>query len=208
MLNFKHYKSILCLDGDLPGADFFETDLPIVAADGAVNRLMQLNIRPSMVIGDLDSALPEHLKIIPSHYHYDQNFCDFEKALQYLERNQLLPAVIVGLSGGYLDHILNNVNHFLQSGCVFFAPPLYGFTVNEGSNKRLILPLNTKISLLGIPSAMVMTTGLKWNLYGDALAFPGKNSCFNRTLEREIKIQVHSGAILVLIYDEIASQNP
>lgn len=208
MLDLKNYKSILCLSGELPNADFFATDLPIIAADGATNHLMQLGITPRIVIGDLDSVLPEHLKIIPSYYHYDQNFCDFEKCLQYLEKNKMLPAVIVGLNGGYLDHVLNNVNHFLRAGCVLFAPPIYGFALNEGKDKQLTLPLNTKISLLGIPDATVTTKGLKWDLCDDQLTFPGKNSCFNRTQEREVEIQVHSGSALVLVYDEIASKKP
>lgn len=206
MLDLKNYKSILCLSGELPNANFFATDLPIIAADGAANHLMQLGITPKMVIGDLDSVSPEHLKIIPCHYHYDQNFCDFEKSLQYLEKNHLLPAVIVGLNGGYLDHVLNNVNHFLQTGCVLFALLICGFALNEGKNKQLTLSLNTKISLLGIPAATVTTKGLKWNLCNDQLTFPGKNSCFNRTQEHEIEIQVHSGAVLVLVYNEISSQ--
>lgn len=208
MLDLKDYKSILCLSGELPNADFFSTDLPIIAADGATNHLMQLGITPKIIIGDLDSVLPEYLKIIPSYYHHDQNFCDFEKSLQYLEKNKMLPAVIVGLSGGYLDHVLNNVNHFLLVGCILFAPPIYGFALNEGKDKQLTLPLNTKISLLGIPDAIVTTKGLKWNLCDDQLTFPGKNSCFNRTQECEIEIQVHSGAVLILVYDEITSKKP
>ena len=208
MLDIKNYKSILCLSGELPNADFFAADLPIIAADGAANYLMRLGITPKIVIGDLDSVLLEYLKIIPSHYHYDQNFCDFEKFLQYLDKNQMLPAVIVGLNGGYLDHVLNNVNHFLQAGCVLFAPPIYGFVLNEGKDKQLNLPLNTKISLFGIPDAIVTTKGFKWNLCDDQLIFPGRNSCFNHTQECEIEIQVHSGAVLVLVYDEITSKKP
>lgn len=207
MLDFKNYKSILCLNGDLPSADFFKTDLPIIAADGAANHLMQLGIIPQIVIGDLDSISPEYLKIIPSHYHHDQNFCDFEKSLQYLEENRLLPAMIVGVNGGYLDHVLNNINLFLNSKCVLFSPPLYGFALNEDENKSMILPLNTKISLLGIPSAIITTAGLKWNLYNDPLTFPGKSSCFNRTEKAEITLKIHSGALLVLIYMAAGSGN-
>jgi len=206
MLDLKNYKSILCLNGDLPNADFFKTDLPIIAADGAANHLMQLGITPQMVIGDLDSISQDYLKIIPSHYHYDQNLCDFEKSLQYLEENRLLPAMIVGINGGFLDHVLNNINLFLNSKCVLFSPPLYGFALNEKENKSLALPLDTKISLFGIPNAIITTTGLKWNLYNDLLSFPGKNSCFNRTQEAEITLKVHSGALLVLIYRVVGSE--
>lgn len=200
MLNLKHYRSILCLNGVLPRADFFATDLPIIAADGAANHLMQIGVTPKIVIGDLDSVLPEYLNSIPSYYHYDQNFCDFEKSLQYLEKQQLLPAIIVGVNGGYLDHVLNNVNLFLKTGCVLFAPPIYGFVFDAEQHSSLTCPLNTKISIFGIPSANITTTGLRWNLYHENLQFPGKTSCFNRTQEPEIRIDVHNGAALILVY--------
>lgn len=200
MLNLKNYRSILCLNGSLPSADFFMTDLPIIAADGATNHLMQMGVMPNIVIGDLDSVLPEYLNRIASHYHYDQNFCDFEKSVQYLEKEQLLPAIIVGINGGYLDHILNNVNLFLKTGCLLFSPPIWGFVFDSRENPSLTFPLNTKISLFGIPHANITTTGLRWNLCHDDLLFPGKTSCFNRTQEQEIRIDVHTGAVLILVY--------
>lgn len=208
MLNYQKYKSILCLSGELPGADFFAMDLPIIAADGATNQLMNLGITPQLVIGDLDSVLPEHLEKIPHHYHYDQNYCDFEKSLQHLQKMQLLPAIIVGVNGGFLDHILNNINHFLKADCVLYAPPIYGFAMQDKQIHKMELPFNTKISLLGIPSATITTKGLKWNLQQSNLTFPGVNSCFNRTAESAIEIEVHVGSLLILIYDEIASLKP
>lgn len=209
MLNFSNYKSVLCLSGELPNKDFFKSiRLPVIAADGAANQLMQMNITPEIVIGDLDSVLPEFLEMIPSHYHYDQNYCDFEKSLQYLEKMALLPTVIVGINGGYLDHVLNNINHFMQAGNVLYAPPLSAFILRAGEHKVLKLPINTKISLLGIPMAQITTQGLKWNLNNQALSFPGHNSCFNRTIHEAVEIKVSDGQSLILLYDEAASLKP
>lgn len=203
MLDFTQFKSILCLNGDLPSADFFNTHLPIIAADGAANTLMQMNIKPNIVIGDLDSVLPEYLQQIPSHYHYDQDFCDFEKSLQYLEANNLLPAIILGTNGGFLDHVLNNINIFIRSGCVLIAPPVCGFSVITPQTKRLVLPHDIKISLLGIPSATVSTTGLKWELDNATLAYPGNTSCFNRTVHENVTITLHDGHLLILVYADL-----
>ena len=41
----------------------------------------------------------------------DQNSSDFQKAMKYLESQNLLPTIILGISGGYIDHILNNINN-------------------------------------------------------------------------------------------------
>ncbi len=199
-VNFNDYCSILCLDGDLPPADFFQTKLPIIAADGAANKLMKMGIEPMMVIGDLDSIEPHYREQLKTHHHYDQNFCDFEKSLSYLEAHDLLPSVIVGVNGGSLDHILNNINIFMRSNNFLYAPPLSGHVLRAGQQKSFLLPLHSKISMMGIPSALVSSVGLKWEMKEMTLSFPGKNSCFNQSAQAEVDLQVHEGSALVLIY--------
>jgi len=195
----KLFKSILCLNGDLPPVDFFNNNLPIFAADGAANKLMQLGIMPELVIGDLDSVTAENLTKLNTHYHYDQNFCDFEKSLQYLTKQNLLPTIVVGINGGYLDHVLNNINCFVQTNSIFYAPPMVGFVLRQGEEKILTLPLNSKISLIGVPDAIVSTVGLQWELLNYHLSFIGKNSCFNRSVKDNVEIKVHYGNVLVMV---------
>jgi thiamine pyrophosphokinase len=106
------YKSILCLSGELPQKDFFQKmHVPVIAADGAANKLHALGITPHIVIGDLDSVDPS-LKLNSLHIQ-DQSRCDYEKSMEYLEQMGLLPTIILGSSGGDLDHILNNINIYL-----------------------------------------------------------------------------------------------
>lgn len=198
--NFSDYRSILCLDGQLPSIDYFSSTLPIIAADGAANTLMQMGITPQIVIGDLDSLDPVYRGQLPTHYHFDQNYCDFEKSLQYIQANDLLPCMIYGMNGGYLDHILNNVNIFMRASNVFYAPPLWGYAVRQTESKSLILPAHTKLSIMGIPQAVVSTSGLAWELTESHLTFPGRNSCFNRCMKENVEITVHEGSALVLVY--------
>jgi len=198
------YRSILCASGDLPDKSFFENmiakKLPVIAIDGAINYLLPNKIIPNLVIGDLDSAKPELLEGIDSLYVLDQNKSDLQKSLSYLETNNLLPSIIVGFSGGYIDHIINNINIFLNSSCIFYAPPIIGYNIQAGATKEFDLPYNTKISILGIPAASVSTAGLKWDLNNNRLSFPGNNSCFNRSANNVISIEVHQGNVLVLVY--------
>lgn len=201
MIDFSVFRSILCLNGTLPRKSFFNRhSLPIIAADGAANNLIEIGVNPSLVIGDLDSldsSLKDSLTVL---YHYDQNLCDFEKCLFYLEEHKLLPSIVVGMNGGYIDHILNNINLFLNTNNIFYAPPIIGFTMNEQEEKRIILPNDTKLSILGIPEAEVSSEGLRWDLRNFKLAFPGKTSCFNRSAQPEVYLNVHKGTILILIY--------
>jgi thiamine pyrophosphokinase len=173
------YKSILCLNSDLPNALFFKAPIPIIAADGAANQLAAIGIKPSVIIGDLDSiVITDHSdsKIIKID---DQNTTDFQKALSYIANNNLLPTLVLGVGGRLFDHVLNNINIIIQNNCTFYAPPIIGYTLTGPTVLNLDLTINTKISLFGIPQARVKTTGLKWELANQILQFPGVNSSLN-----------------------------
>lgn len=202
-LNLADYRSILCLNGELPASSFFrEMQLPIIATDGAANNLHVLGIHPELIIGDLDSVLPE---LLENHSHLrlpEQNSNDYQKALAYQKEKDLLPAIVVGVNGGYLDHILNNINIFLETNCLLYAPPITGLVLNAHTQFNCILPIQTKISLMGIPQAILSSKGLQWELNATHLSFPGTSSCFNRTQAAETYLEVHQGSVLVLIYEQ------
>lgn len=200
MFKLNQFKSILCLNGDLPLDFLNKFKLPIFAADGAANCLMKIDIKPELVIGDLDSVLPEYLNQLNSHYHLDQNYCDFEKSLQYLKNKDLLPTIVLGMNGGFIDHILNNVNCFMQSHAVFYAEPIFGFIMQQNTTQSLTLPLQSKISLIGMPNAVISSQGLQWELDRYSTTFPGKNSCFNCSIHQNVEVTIHSGNALILIY--------
>ena len=199
---YQNAKSILCLNGDLPTSCFFTEDKVIVATDGAADKLLKIGIEPSIIIGDLDSIErdnhPER-KII---YLPNQDQSDFQKALHYLAQNQLLPTIVFGIGGGFIDHILYNINIIAENECSFYSPPLIGYVLKEHAVSNLVLTPNTKISLLAMTKAKVRTLGLNWELNDETLQFPGNNSCFNRTVSENITIEVLEGKLLVMIYTE------
>lgn len=204
-INLKGYQSILCLNGQLPELSFFERiNLPVIAADGAANKLHDLGIIPQIIIGDLDSLRPSIRESHTILHLPDQNSSDFQKSLSYLRENSLLPSIIVGVNGGYLDHILNNINIFMETDSLLYAPPIIGYVLKENSQHQFTLPPHTKISLMGMPSTIMTSKGLKWDLEHLQLTFPGKTSCFNRTKDLIVSFDIHHGSVLVLIYLETA----
>lgn len=203
--DFKDYQSILCLNGLLPDSSFFVSlNLPVIAADGAANSLLESGIVPELIIGDLDSFKPSIGMKHRTLHLQDQNSNDFQKSLTYLKDKGLLPAIVVGINGGHLDHILNNINIFIETDCILYAPPIIGYVLKEQRKHQFLLPNNSKIPLMGIPFASLSSKGLKWELDKSNLSFPGNTSCFNRTKESRIELDIHIGTVLVLIYDEAA----
>ena len=198
------YQSFLCLNGDLPEASFFQyIDLPVIAADGAANNLSQKGVKLDLVIGDLDSATAEVQERYPCLKIVNQETSDLQKAFRYLKDNALLPTIVLGANGGYLDHILCNIALLAkESNSLIYDPPnTMGFFLNPGTY-RYKFPLKSKISLMGAPSALLTSSGLKWEMENYLLEWGENHSCFNRIISPEVILDVKEGRLLLLLYLE------
>lgn len=198
----KHIKSTLCLNGDLPKKDFFEQNKIIIATDGAADQLLKMNITPAVIIGDLDSVAHSAYPNSEILHIPDQDLSDFQKAMLYLKQKQLLPTIVCGVGGGFIDHILHNISVISENDCVFYAPPLIGHILSAPDTIQLQPAHNSKISLIAMGNARVNSFGLKWELTDARLEFPGSNSCFNRTVTKNVTIEMIEGKLLVLLYCE------
>ena len=199
-IDVSEYKSLLCLHGELPEAPILRSlRLPIISADGATNTLHKQGIVPDLVIGDLDSVGETLLSRVRYKRLIDQQYSDFQKALQYMGNNSLMPAIICGISGGYIDHVINNINIFMQSAnCIILTDDIIGYRLV--SNHTYKFPVGSKISIIGVPECEITTIGLKWELNNFKSSYPGNNSCFNRVTREPLQIIIHSGKALMLVY--------
>lgn len=200
-IRIENFKSVLCLDGTLPDISFFKLvdQLPIIAADGAANKLKGIDVNPSLIIGDLDSVDQNLTSVYPTLKVTDQNYSDYQKCMSYINREELGPTIVCGIAGGHIDHVINNIGIFMEgSGNVFIDDNIVGLKLTN--RHKFNFPFETKISIFGIPSCTITTKGLKWELEHQELNFPSTSSCFNRTVSPTIDIQVTSGAALMIVY--------
>ncbi|MDR1236130.1 MAG: thiamine diphosphokinase [Holosporaceae bacterium] len=195
------YKSVLCLDGNLEFDLLGKIKLPIVACDGAADTLVKNGIEPSVIIGDLDSVDDNLLKSRKFIRLNDQNSTDFEKALTYIEEESLSPALVFGVDGGYIDHILGNIAIF--SGTKFAAISKDIIFMSVDSSRSFDVEVNTKISIFGMPNCVIKSKGLRWELDNEELFLCGKSSSSNRAVSDRVELQVLSGKALVFIYTKM-----
>lgn len=200
-IRIENFKSVLCLEGTLPDISFFKLvdQLPIIAADGAANKLKGIDVNPSVIVGDLDSVDQNLTSVYPTLKVTDQNYSDYQKCMSYINREELGPTIVCGIAGGHIDHVINNIGIFMEgSGNVFIDDNIVGLKLTN--RHKFNFPFETKISIFGIPSCTITTKGLKWELEHQELNFPSTSSCFNRTVSPTIDIQVTSGAALMIVY--------
>ena len=199
LLNYAGYKSIICLDGELPPKHWFDkVGLPIISADGASNGLIDMGITPDITVGDLDSLRNEYKQKIKIYEDTNQQTTDYQKSYKYAKSNNLTPAIVCGLSGGNIDHVLNNINIFsLDTENIFISGDIIGCIA---STDEYDIPIGRKVSIIGIPECEISTIGLKWELKNYQMKFPGATSCSNRVISNPVKVKIHSGKALMMVY--------
>ena len=110
-MNEKKNVSVI-LNGEMPTDDTIINQITnsdyIIAVDGSVNKLFDLQIIPDVIIGDLDSLQNIKNKNIELVETLDQNKTDFRKTLEWCIEKNILNISIFGISGESEDHFLGN----------------------------------------------------------------------------------------------------
>lgn len=196
-----NFDAILALNGNLPEISFFESiNSTLIAADGAANNLLSINIIPDFIIGDLDSFDKNYklnkTKIIQID---DQDTNDFEKCLIWCSKNNKHKILIIGFHGGELEHSINNISVFKKYAkkleLTILDNDRYGIFVDQSFYSNF--NSNEIISIIPLPSALLRTKGLVWELDNTLLELGIKEGARNRTKIDFVEINIISGQFLL-----------
>lgn len=198
----KTKKAFILLNGSKPASlpDLSQYDI-VCAIDGAYNYFEANNIIPDLVTGDFDSIynIPTTIEVIKTP---NQEFTDFEKALQILKFRGFSNIDVYGGSGKEHDHFLGNISTALQwkeglfisfyddFGKYFFIEGSIMLTDVKGRN----------ISLIPVPTANgISTKGLLYPLNNETLTFGERIGTRNKASDENVLISFDNGDLLVYI---------
>lgn len=179
----------------------------IACTDGAFHYLKGKNFtldKLDFISGDFDS----HSGIDENIYHEkfiftpDQNFTDFQKALDILKNKDVKKVDVYGGSGGEQDHFLGNlhvaflfkdlmeITFYDEFSSYFFIPK--DFEINNVEGKM--------VSLLPFPKVEnLVTDGLNWELKNEDLEITKRIGTRNFATKSTVKISYSDGDLLVFI---------
>jgi thiamine pyrophosphokinase len=179
----------------------------IACTDGAFHYLKEKNFplaQLDFISGDFDS----HSGIDENIYHEkfiftpDQNFTDFQKALDILKNKDVKKVDVYGGSGGEQDHFLGNlhvaflfkdlmeITFYDEFSSYFFIPK--DFEINNVEGKM--------VSLLPFPKVEnLVTDGLNWELKNEDLEITKRIGTRNFATKSTVKISYSDGDLLVFI---------
>lgn len=175
----------------------------IYCADGAYDKIRVLqkfgSFNIDAVIGDMDSIKSQDVKLIKMP---DQDYTDFEKALQYLSK-AFQKIDIYGASGKEIDHFLGNLSaakkYKDKLQLKFMEHNYHYFFIDK--NAVLDAQKGNTISILPFPKAECITTeGLEYELKEATLELSNLISVRNKAKSNQVRIQYKDGCALLFVY--------
>ncbi len=192
-------------------APFLARASAVLAADGGLRHLLPLGRRPDVLIGDLDSLPPgvdaETMAAQTIRYPRDKDETDLELALLHaIGRYSGREVLILGGFGGRVDHMLANVLllahprllgrpiRFVddrQSAWLLAADSPPGETTIVGAPGDIVSLLP-----LGGPAHVLATTGLRWPLHDEVLAFGAARGVSNEMTAAVATVRLGAGMVV------------
>ena len=159
----------------------------VVVLDSAIERVINLNIKVDVLLGDFDRGFDPH-EFIKSQYPIeivhtpDQNKTDLEKAFDYLIERKIPAANVVWATGKRADHTITNLTNIVR------YRDLLKIVILDDHSKIFILPrifqkwypARTIISLIPIGTVNgISTKNLVYSLSNDTLTMGYKTGSSN-----------------------------
>lgn len=185
---------------DLPRADL------VVAADGGYDLAVGLGFKVDVLVGDMDSIqsveIPEH--VVVERHPVDKDATDLELALELVTRENPGRVVIVGGSGGRLDHELA-IAEMLCSARWGRIDEMdwvsaHGRAMVVRTRRTIHGDVGTLLSLIpvGGDAVGVTTRGLRWELADETLPHGTSRGVSNLMQGPIADVSLRAGCLLVV----------
>jgi thiamine pyrophosphokinase len=179
----------------------------VVVLDSAIHRILELNIKVDVLLGDFDrdfdaEKIREQQYPIEIVHTPDQDKTDLEKAFEYLIKRGFPAVNVVWATGRRADHTITNITNIVR-----FREQLK-IVILDDYSKIFLLPQNyekwypkgTPISLIPIGKVDGITTkNLKYSLDNESLTMGYRTGSSNEVAEDGmIKITHQEGNLLMM----------
>ncbi|MCL2372729.1 MAG: thiamine diphosphokinase [Defluviitaleaceae bacterium] len=203
-------KTIIFANGEMPNPAALKPATKnaalIIACDGGLSHAHAMGITPHIIIGDLDSAPASLLAeakangIAITTHPAEKDETDLELSIIYANQNAATEIIILGATGGRLDHTLANLHMLAIANCpVEILDEEHSIHLVKSS---LTLPKAKYKTISLIPLTTVVTgittTGLTYPLHCETLYAGKSRGVSNEFCAEQASIAVEDGMLLVI----------
>jgi thiamine pyrophosphokinase len=174
----------------------------LLAADSGADLLYRLGIRPSHIVGDMDSVSDEARNAAPNLIDDDQNSTDCDKLLHYAGFLGLKRITLLGVEGDRLDHVLGSLGSACRSPLDVRLALRGGlaFTVTGGRARSVDAAPGRRVSFMPLTSvAGARLGGVRWPLDRADMSALGLVSVSNVAEASTVQASVERGAAVLFV---------
>jgi thiamine pyrophosphokinase len=204
---------IIFANGELPDIDrarvILRDDDHLICADGGTRHASSLDLKPALVIGDMDSADSALLKKLQADgvpielFPRDKNETDLELAIAKAVELKPKEIIVVAALGGRLDQTLANIALLTNLQLVTFD-----IRLDDGAEEIFFCRDQAEVkgrsgdivSLIPWQGAVtgVLTENLKWKLNSETL-YPDKTRGISNEMTSDVaSIKISKGLLLIV----------
>ena len=193
----------------------------VIAADGGLRHCQELGVTPAVVIGDLDSLLPDDISALQDadveiiRYPDRKDQTDLELALRHASGLEIDEILVLGALGARWDMTIANI-------LLLAAPELTGLTVRliDSQQEIILLRGEGKISFhgrkgdtlsllpLGQDARGVTVVGLEYPLENGDLRFGSTCGISNVLIEERATVYLQQGLLLCALSHQLPFTSP
>ena len=179
LTEFDPFTTAIVANGEVPSSELsirlLRKKKRVVCCDGALQKLVSINIIPDVVVGDGDSMDCEELSRhnIPYHADRSEEYNDLQKALKYCMANGYDDVLLLGCGGLREDHFIANL-----SIMVMYSETMNLTMLTEHGVFNVMRGTSMFRSVPGL-QVSVFPSNLHTKLFFSGLKYPVNNRSFN-----------------------------
>ena len=192
LTEFDPFTTAIVANGEVPSSELSIRLLRkmkrIICCDGALQKLLSVNIIPDVIVGDGDSMDREELSRhnIPYHADRSEEYNDLQKALKYCQANGYDDVLLLGCGGLREDHFIANL-----SIMVMYSEKMRLAMLTEHGVFNVMRGTSMFRSVPGM-QVSVFPSNLHTKLSFNGLKYPVNNRSFNWLWEGSLNESVGS----------------
>lgn len=172
----------------------------IICADGGYNHAKNMNIKPDILIGDMDSVTDFMHDVEVLKYPTDKDFTDGELCIKYAKEKGIDELLLVGMTSERLDHTINNIlmiTSFPKAKIVDENNEIYILK----DNLTIIGKKGKTLSIIPVSGDLegISTKGLLYSLNKENLLFASCKGNSNVITDDECEITAQKGMAIVIV---------
>jgi len=181
----------------------------IIAADNGLSLLHRFNLKPDLIIGDLDSVssslLKEYKQIPVEKYPQKKDFTDSELCIQKAITMNPKEILLLAMTGNYFDHSYASIINLFRN----YQPDIKIKVVTSNSTIFPVIKKTTLVELKGrrfslFPLTDVTQfsiTGAQYNFSKSDLTFTDY-SISNVIIDNKLHISLQEGKLFCVLFDK------